>query len=96
MVQVIVRPNKNKEILNILKKSVEREKLSIKIAMSQTEEELTRFEKRYSMGTNSFIKKFRQGFLGDKSDFIEWAGEKEIFDRLKKQFSQIQEISFAC
>ena len=95
MAQIIVKSDKNKNIVNILKKSVEREKLLLKIAICQAQEELSRFEKQYNMETNSFIRKFRQGFLGDNPDFIEWSGEKEIFDRLKKQFSQMREINFA-
>ena len=95
MVQVIVRPNNKKDVLHLLEESVERKKFSLKFAINQTKKELSRFEKRYKMKTNSFYKKFQQGLLGDKPDFIEWAGEKEILNRLKNQFNQIQEISFA-
>jgi len=94
MVQVIIKPNNKKHILNLLETSVERKKLSFKIAIRQTKEILYKFEKRYKMKTNSFYKKFQQGLLGDKTDFIEWAGEREIFNRLTKELAQIQEISF--
>lgn len=95
MIQVTIKPSNKKEVLDIIKDSLKREKSMFEIAINQTVEILENFEKKYRMETKTFYKKFCDGKIGDKTDFIEWAGEKEILDRLKKQYNEIKEIQFA-
>ncbi len=95
MVQVIIEPNNKKNIRVLLEETVRNREYSLKIAINQTKKILEQFEKHYKMKTDSFYKKFQQGLLGDKIDFIEWAGEKEILNRLKNKLAEIREIKFA-
>ncbi len=57
----------------------------LEIGLARTRERLRQFEQRYGISSEEFEKRFRSGELGDALDFIEWAGELELYRLLQAQ-----------
>lgn len=52
----------------------------LKKGMKNIESDLISYESKHSLKTKEFYKKFQNGELGDENnDFIQWAGEYEIW-----------------
>jgi hypothetical protein len=47
--------------------------------------QLQEFEVRYSLKTSEFYPRFLRGEMGDKRDFIIWAGLQELLQRMTPQ-----------
>lgn len=95
MIKINVQAGYEKAVMNILSEALSQKKKLIKIAMRRTQNNLNAFEKKYKMTSRTFYSKYTKGQLGDDLDFMEWAGEQEIIQRLKQEYKQIEGIHFA-
>lgn len=50
-----------------------------RLRLKRYEQDLREFEKRYSMESATFYRRFEAGELGDAMDFFEWAGLYELY-----------------
>jgi hypothetical protein len=56
--------------------------------LERHERDLGEFERRYSMDSAEFYRRFEDGELGDAMDFFEWAGmyelRQDILEKIKR------------
>lgn len=77
-----------KEYINLtLKKMMEVELSIIKKEMKKIKDKLKDFEKKFKMSSDEFFKKFNNGELGDKREFIKWYAYIDTFNGLKKRYN---------
>ena len=50
------------------------------------------FEKRYNTDTASFFAKYQRGETDDRDDYIDWAGEFQIFQSIQNQIGYLEEL----
>jgi hypothetical protein len=63
------------KIINIsLDKIIKTQIAKYKIAISHINNDLVKFEAKFNLLSSDFYSKYENGNLGDKQDFIEWAG----------------------
>jgi len=55
-----------------VKEAVSREFEIGKFALMRYSVKLSRFEKKYGMSTEKFVKRFEEGKIGDEQDYFEW------------------------
>ncbi|MEK6909572.1 MAG: hypothetical protein AABW61_00675 [Candidatus Aenigmatarchaeota archaeon] len=71
-----------------VKEAVQKEMELGKFVLHRYSTKLSRFEKKYNMATEKFIKKFEEGKLGDEQDYFEWFAlfktKKHWEDKLKQ------------
>ncbi|MDM8522046.1 hypothetical protein QUF80_01640 [Desulfococcaceae bacterium HSG8] len=53
--------------------------------LSDLQERLRAFERRYQMKSEMFYRRFRSGELGDDPDFVEWSSFYEMWDSVRKR-----------
>ena len=53
---------------------------------------LRNYEQKYNMKSKEFYKKFMKGELEEKDEFIDWAGEYEIYQELTRRKKIIEEM----
>lgn len=56
----------------VIIESLKREEDICKIAIQHLKKDCKKFERKYNISTNEFIKKFDQGEIGDNEDFFKW------------------------
>ena len=94
MDRVVLTYRGNAKIGSIIRDAVERERRIKQIALSRTMEKLRRLEERYSLSSEEFYRRMEAGEMDDRDDFVDWAGEYEIFSRLKEEIEAIEGASF--
>ena len=53
-----------------------------KVGLDGLRQQIQDFEARYSLETSEFYARFLRGEMGDKRDFIVWAGLHELLQRI--------------
>ena len=51
---------------------------------------LRKFEDKYGMSTVEFYARFAAGKMGDSADFVDWAGDFMIYQRLVQKYFRRQ------
>jgi hypothetical protein len=59
----------------------------------QIRERLTAFEESYSLKTEEFARKFREGTMGDAMDFFEWAALTDMYQEISQPLAAAEQVS---
>jgi hypothetical protein len=85
------------ETLSLVRAAVESETLRLELALDAAKRRLARFEQRYDVTSEQFIADMAAEDLEGKDDeYVQWAGEYRLTERLKTRLSRIQEIRFGA
>ncbi len=76
-----LRPQERVAIL-IIPVPTKRELSIEKVGLDGLRQQIQDFEARYSLETSEFYARFLRGEMGDKRDFIVWAGLHELLQRI--------------
>ncbi|MBC8230189.1 hypothetical protein H8E77_11630 [bacterium] len=84
------------EIIELLKSAMNSKIARIQLSIDMTQQKLSAFEKKYNVSSEHFLKKMASEDLdGGDTEYVEWAGEYQILQRLEKQLKQLQGIEYA-
>lgn len=78
---------------NILENALEREKKLLAIALKRTKIQLHHFEKQYDMSSERFFELYLLGKLDDRNDYIDWAGEYQLFNNINEKIKNLEGIA---
>lgn len=95
MTEVILKSNNKTErkvARSIIREALDRERKLLQLALQRTRENLMRFEKQYSMDSASFFDLYQKGQTDDRNDYIDWAGEYQIFSSIRNQLQCAKEL----
>lgn len=82
-------------ILSLIRSSVEAQIIQIEIALEMADKRLLPFEKKYNASSEYFIKEMTaEDLKGGDDEYIKWAGEYSLKQRLKKKLEQLQNIEY--
>ena len=90
MAQVTIRfhettPQQRRKMIRDLAKRVD-----INESLEELIAALRKFEDRYGMSTVEFYARFMAGKMGDSADFMDWAGDFMIYQRLVQKYFRCQ------
>ena len=84
------------EIIELLKSAVSSKIARVQLSIDMTQQKLFEFEKKYDVSSEQCLKNMAAEDLdGGDMEYIEWAGEYQILQRLEKQLKQLQGIEYA-
>lgn len=58
--------------------------------IKRLDKELKRFERNHKKESSVFLKEFKEGKLGDKMDFVEWASLYRMRNRLLEKKAELE------
>ena len=61
-----------------------------RMRLERHERDLGEFERRYSMDSAEFYRRFEDGELGDAMDFFEWAGMYELRQDILEKIQRLE------
>ncbi len=97
LLQELVQKDEEKdEVMEVtVSKLVSYELEKLKGRQSQIREKLSAFEERYSLKTDEFYQRFRQGKMGDEMDFFEWSALADIHQEISQRLAEAERVSNA-
>jgi hypothetical protein len=94
--QLIQRDEEKDEVVEVtVSKLVSYELEKLKRRQGRIREKLATFEGRYGLKTDQFQQKFREGTLGDETDFFEWSALADIEREVSQQLIEAEPVSNA-
>ena len=90
MAKVMIRfhettPQQRRKMIRDLAKRVD-----INESLEELIAALRKFEDKYGMSTIEFYARFATGKMGDSADFVDWAGDFMIYQRLVQKYFRRQ------
>ena len=97
LLQELVQKDEEKdEVMEVtVSKLVSYELEKLKGRQSRIREKLIAFEERYSLKTDEFYQRFRQGKMGDEMDFFEWSALADIHQEISQRLAEAERVSNA-
>ena len=92
MKTLLIKVSDEKTAVDILTNALQLELRSIIVGLQRTRSMLRNYEQKYNMKSEEFYKKFMKGELEEKDEFIDWAGEYEIYQELTRRKKIIEEL----
>jgi hypothetical protein len=89
----IKTPDKGKTVNQILENALDSENGLLLIALKKTDEKLKTFEKQYKQSSEEFFEQYQTGKTDDRNDYIDWAGEYQIFLSIKEKIEALDELT---
>lgn len=86
----------NTEALRLIRSAVEGKMARLRVGIAATEKRLSQFEAKYQLSSTEFLKDLTAEDLeGGDLEYVEWAGECRILERLKADLKQLEAIEYA-
>lgn len=92
----IKSPKTNNDTIELVKSAIESKIARVQLGMEITKRRIAEFESKYGVSSAKFISEMTAEDLeGGDLEYVEWAGEYNIWQRLKKELEQLREIEYA-
>lgn len=83
------------EVLSLVRSAIEGEVKRLELALVLAEERLVPFEQKYGVASEYFISNMAAEDLdGGDDEYIHWAGEYKLRQKLQEKLKKLQEISY--
>jgi hypothetical protein len=83
------------DILRLVQAAIESEVAKLELALKMAAKRLTPFEEKYGATSEHFLATMTAEDLDGKDDeYVHWAGEYKLMQRLQDKLRKLQEISY--
>ena len=94
MAEIVLKTNRPDKAAEVLKEALETETLRLKYSLSVAKRRLKRFEAKYNVSSKKFMSEWRaEDLKGKDLEYVEWAGEYQLFSRLNERLVVLQKPS---
>jgi hypothetical protein len=83
------------DVLHLVRTAIEAEAIRLELALEMANQRLMSFEKKYNVTSEYFISHLSaEDLTGGDDEYISWAGEYQLKQRLQKKLKQLREIQY--
>ncbi|MCI0469281.1 MAG: hypothetical protein L0Y62_04360 [Nitrospirae bacterium] len=80
---------------DIIKAAIQAEIKRLEFGLRKTEQQIAKFENKYKIPSETFLAKFAaEDMNGGDAEFIEWAGELKVKDKIISALKRLVEIQY--
>lgn len=95
MAEIILESNQKDVATELIREAINTETKRLKYSLSLAQNRLNKFEKKYNIPSEKFIKELAAEDLEGKDlEYIEWAGEYMLTSRLAERLDTIASIKY--
>jgi hypothetical protein len=96
MSTIYVEPaQKSSEVLHLVRLAIESQVAKLELGLKIAEKRLAPFEQKYGVTSEYFISEMAAEDLeGGDDEYVRWAGEYKLMQRLQRKLRQFLEISY--
>ncbi|MDL1984826.1 MAG: hypothetical protein LWX54_11670 [Deltaproteobacteria bacterium] len=93
MAEIVLKTDKLDKAVEVLKEALETETLRLKYSLNLAKRRLKRFEAKYNISSKKFMNKWSaEDLMGKDLEYVEWAGEYQLFSRLNERLVVLKSI----
>ena len=96
MSTIYIEPvQKANEVVHLVQSAIKSEVTRLELARKLARERLTPFEQEYGVTSEYFISEMAaEDLKGGDDEYVRWAGEYKLMQRLQEKLRQLQEINY--
>jgi hypothetical protein len=92
---VYIEPVQNKELLFLVESAVQSEVARLELALALAKKRLAPFEQKYRAASDKFIATMTaEDLQGGDDEYVQWAGEYKLMQRLEQKLNQLKDLRF--
>jgi hypothetical protein len=96
MTEIIMKTEEPDKAVQFLKEAIETEASRLKYSLNLAKKRLKKFEKKYNVSSEKFIKEWSaEDLKGKDMEYVKWAGEYELFLRMNERFLVLRNLKNA-
>ena len=84
MTRINIESDHKRDVMSPVKSSLAMQRKVLQAGLRRTKARLKAFEKEFGQTSQSFYRAYQAGKMGDDEKVMEWAGEWETYQELKK------------
>ena len=85
------------ESADIIKSAMSAEIRRLELGLNSTNKEIEKFENQYKIASENFLRNFTADDLrGGDNEYIRWAGELKIRDRILEDLKRLKDIEYVA
>lgn len=97
MIKLKIQSEANDGAVEIIKSAIAAEIKRHEIGLQKTEKQIRQFEQTYKIPSEKFLMEFAAEDMKNRdSEYVEWAGELRIRDRIAKDLKRLREIEYVA
>jgi hypothetical protein len=90
-----VEPIQNKQVLQLVEEAVRAEITRLEIALELAKQRIAPFELKYRVTSDKFIATMTaEDLQGNDDEYVQWAGEYTLMQRLEAKLTQLKDLRF--
>lgn len=94
MVKLEIKSDKN-GVSSLVESAIFAEIRRMEIGLNRTEDEIKKYEKKYNVDSNVFLKEFAaEDLKGGDDEYIKWVGEIKLRERILDDIGKLKEIEY--
>ncbi len=97
MIRLQIESESKENVVDIIKHAISAEVKRLEIGLERTNRQIREFEEKYRASSEDFLRDFTAEEMehGD-AEYVEWAGELKIRDRILRDLRQLKEIEYVA
>jgi len=97
MIRLQVQSDAQDSALDMIRSAITAETCRLELGLKATERHLRAFEERYHVSSETFLRDFTAEDLAEgDSEYVCWAGEVKLRERIAAQLQSLQGIQYAA
>ena len=97
MAEIILKTIDPGKVAGILFEALDLEAKRLQYSLSLTKNRLANFERKYNISSDKFINEWSaEDLKGADLEYVEWAGEYQLFSRLNERLVVLKSIEVEC
>lgn len=95
MAEITIRTEQSDKAIAIIQEAISIEEMRIKYALESAGRRIAKFEKKYGVSSETFMKEWAaEDLQGTDIEYVEWAGEIKLSERLRDRLMILQGIEY--
>ncbi|MBI5303179.1 MAG: hypothetical protein HY868_13685 [Chloroflexi bacterium] len=92
---IYIEPAQNTQVLHLVESAVQSEIARLQIALTLAKKRVSVFEEKYQTRSDKFIATMTaEDLKGGDDEYVQWAGEYKLLQRLEQKLNQLQGLHF--
>ncbi|OGO35750.1 MAG: hypothetical protein A2Z03_03875 [Chloroflexi bacterium RBG_16_56_8] len=92
---IYIEPQQNKQVLRLVEAAVQGEVARLELALELAKKRLAPFEDKYHVSSEKFIATMAaEDLQGGDDEYVQWAGEYKLMQRLYEKLQQLKDLRF--
>jgi hypothetical protein len=85
----------NEDTAELVKLALAAEQKRLELGLTKTKKELSKFEERYHVSSETFLARFAAEDLeGGDEEYVQWAGELQLRDRIIQRLEKLEDVEY--